>query len=79
MNVWSDIATVPRDGRTVWVAADEVGVFLMRWNPIGANEIFQPDPIGIWEAIDGSMTWSEIDGCGPTSWMPYSGDRRTLN
>lgn len=68
---WMDIQSVPRDGRIVWVHDDDAGTFPMVWNPIGSNSVFQPDPVGIWETPDGSMTWSEDGGYGPTKWCPY--------
>lgn len=68
---WMDIASVPRDGRLVWVGDPKAGRFVMRWNPRGSNSIFQPDPAGIWEASDESMTWSEFGGFGPRFWRPF--------
>lgn len=74
-DAWMDIQSVPRDGRLVWVGDPEAGKFVMRWNAIGNNDIFQPDPVGIWEAPDDSMTWSEDGGFGPTFWKPYHDPR----
>lgn len=70
-DAWLDIQSVPRDGQFVWVGAPDAGAFVMRWNPAGSNAIFQPDPVGIWETPDASMTWSEEDGAGPSKWRPY--------
>jgi hypothetical protein len=67
---YRDIATAPRDGTIVEVFDPDCGAFPMRWNPKGRNEIFQPYEYGIWEAPDGSITWSECKGCGPTLWRP---------
>lgn len=69
-NAWRAMDTAPRDGTIIFVGADSEW-FVMKWNPIGSNALFQPDPIGIWEAPDGSFTWSEDGGWGPTSWQPY--------
>lgn len=73
MDDWRDIGTAPRDGTIIRVMADEQ-CFNMLWNPQGSNTFFQPDPVGIWEAPDGSMTWSEEKGFGPTHWKPLAVD-----
>lgn len=68
MSEWRDISSVPRDGTIVIVGTPDDEWFTMRWNAIGSNSIFQPEPVGIWEAPDGSFTWSEERGYGPTHW-----------
>jgi hypothetical protein len=71
MNIeWRGISSAPRDGTTVIVGAPDDEWFTMRWNPRGRNSIFQPEPVGIWEAPDGSFTWSEEGGFGPSHWRP---------
>ena len=75
---WRDIASVPRDGTLVGVTDHESGSFLMRWNPTGSNPLIQPEPSGIWEASDGSFTWSEQEGFGPTHWLPEDEYRQHL-
>lgn len=67
---WQPISTAPRDGSIIEIGAEDAGRFPMRWNPHGRNEVFQPDAYGIWEAPDGSLTWSESLGAGPTHWRP---------
>lgn len=67
---WRPIETAPRDGTIVRVGAPDDEWFTMKWNPRGYNEIFQPEPTGIWETPDGSLTWTDADGAGPTHWAP---------
>jgi hypothetical protein len=67
---YRDIATAPRDGTLIEVFDPDCGSFPMRWNVAGSNALFQPNELGIWEASDGSMTWSEMQGFGPTLWRP---------
>lgn len=66
---WSPISAAPRNGLTVLVADPDCGVFAMAWVPTAENP-FVGDVMGLWEAPDRSMTWSEHDGCGPTLWKP---------
>lgn len=66
---YRDIATAPRDGTLIQVFHEDVGSFLMRWNASGSNALVSQD-IGIWEAPDGSFTWCEDDGHGPSHWRP---------
>lgn len=73
---WRSIDSAPRDGTIIRVMAEEEW-FEMRWNPQGSNEHFQPDPVGIWETPDASMTWSEDRGYGPTHWAPVEAGRHT--
>jgi len=69
-NEWRSIDTAPRDGTIVEVGCPGEVCFPMRWNPTGSNAFFQPEPTGIWEVPDRSMTWTEHDGAGPTHWRP---------
>jgi hypothetical protein len=69
MSKWQPIETAPKDGRAIIVADDEMGAFVMAWNPTGTNEIFAPGDVGIWEVLDGSMTWRAGE-FGPTKWAP---------
>ncbi len=62
------IETAPRDGTLIIVGHEDVGTFIMRWNPKGSNALVQPEPSGIWEARDGSITWSERGDGGPGWW-----------
>lgn len=62
------IATAPRDQRVIVVGHEEVGEFPMAWNPNGTNSLFAPGVVGIWEMVDGTMTWSEADDLGPSYW-----------
>ena len=72
MNDYRPIATAPRDGSLVDVMADDFGPYRMRWNPTGTNPLVLIEQ-GIWEAQDGSFTWCEDRGAGPTHWRPVSG------
>lgn len=63
------IDSAPRDGRLVQVFHEDVGSFVMRWNATGSNPLVSTDP-GIWEASDGSFTWCEDHGAGPSHWRP---------
>jgi len=65
------IETAPKDGRVIWVMHEDVGAFPMAWNAAGTNVLFAPGAMGMWEAPDGSMTWTDQDGCGPSHWAPY--------
>lgn len=58
------ISTAPRDGTPVILHADGARDSVMRWNPNGLNADFG---IGVWEALDGSFTWSDGD-YGPEAW-----------
>lgn len=40
----------------------------MRWDEEATNWI-SPTP-GMWVMCDGSATWSDADGFGPTKWRP---------
>lgn len=71
MSVWQLIETAPRDGTVIEVAADACGSFPMRWNPKGFNPLASRKP-GLWEIPDGSMTWTEDDGAGPTHWRYHA-------
>ena len=69
MDGWYDISTAPRDGTLIKIGADGEW-FVMRWNPEAKNGIF-PGVKGFWQVPDGSMTWCEEGGFGPTHWLPY--------
>lgn len=64
---WQPIETAPKDGRAIIVADDDVGAFVMAWNPRGTNETFAPGEVGMWEMLDGSMTWRDGE-FGPTKY-----------
>lgn len=66
-NDYQLIATAPRDGTVIEVMDPDCGSFPMRWNPEGDNAYLSTKP-GIWETADGSMTWCEDHGCGPSYW-----------
>ncbi|BCB18042.1 hypothetical protein OCUBac02_09360 [Bosea sp. ANAM02] len=68
-NDYRDIVSVPRDGSLVWVMHEDVGSFLMRWNAAASNPMVSTEP-GIWEAPDGSFTWCDKNGLGPSHWRP---------
>lgn len=65
---YAPIATVPRDGTIVIVAHEDVGAFPMRWDATATNALFAPGQVGLWVVPDGSFTWSEHDGLGPSHW-----------
>lgn len=74
--VWSPIATAPRDGTYVCVAAVDDGEgppeftdgpYLMRWDAKGVNPLVG-DVVGLWVAVGGTFTWDESRGAGPTHW-----------
>lgn len=67
------ITTAPRDGRVVIVGHEEVGEFLMAWNPKATNDLFAPGETGMWEMFDRSMTWRDGED-GPAYWRPLVGD-----
>lgn len=66
---WQQIDTAPRDGTLILVMDPDCGIFPMRWSPLARNPLSQPGR-GIWIMSDGSMTWSEYQGFGPSKWMP---------
>jgi hypothetical protein len=41
----------------------------MQWAHIQRNGLF-PGKVGMWTMCDGSMTWNDDDGYGPTAWRP---------
>ena len=66
--------TYPRDGSVVYVMHEDVGAFLMRWNPKKTNGLY-PGVIGMWECIDGGMTWTEHEGMGPSHYCAASAQK----
>ena len=66
---WEPIETAPRDGRAIWVMHEDVGKYLVAWNPVGTNEFFAPGDVGIWEALDKSFTWKAGEEDGPSHWV----------
>ena len=74
---WIDISSAPRDGRLIIVADPEVGSFPMRWDEEATNWI-SPTP-GMWVMCDGSATWSDADGFGPTKWRPLEASDRPVH
>lgn len=69
---WRTMTTAPRDGRPVELMDPEWGSFVMRWDADGDNALVSRQ-LGIWVALDGSMTWCEDHGCGPNYWRPVKG------
>jgi len=70
---FAPIDTASRTGVLILVAHEDVGAFPMRWNPEATNEMFAPGAAGLWEALDGSMTWHDAPGLGPSHWKPLDG------
>ena len=69
MRGWNDISSAPRDGTVIRVGA-EYEWYEMRWKEFGSSDAWRADVDGFWETPDGSFTWSEADGFGPTCWLP---------
>lgn len=65
---YAPISSAPRDGTLIIVAHDDVGAFPVRWNPEATNDLFAPGCSGLWVAPDGTFTWSEHGGLGPSHW-----------
>lgn len=63
------IETAPKNGLAIMVGHEDVGQFIMAWNATAQNPFFAPGQTGMWKTIDGSMTWSDADDCGPDYWM----------
>jgi hypothetical protein len=82
MSDWQTIDTAPRDGtliRVGWKGPHDAEMqewFTMRWGHIQQNGLFS-GVVGMWVAPDGSFTWNESGGFGPTHWMhePQEGER----
>jgi hypothetical protein len=73
MSDWQPIDTAPKDGTLLVLCWMDNGVpqetFLMQWGHIQANGLF-PGKVGMWVAPDGSFTWNDDGGGGPTHWKP---------
>jgi hypothetical protein len=67
MTDWQPIETAPTDGTLIEVMDPDCGVFPMRWDQRAVNPLVSDIP-GLWVASDGSMTWSNQRGYGPTKW-----------
>lgn len=64
------MSTAPRDGTTVELFAEDIGIVPMFWDPNGFNPLVSKTP-GIWKLVGGGMTWTEDDPDGaPTQWRP---------
>ena len=62
------IETAPRDGTLIVVGDPDAGWFPMQWGHIQQNGFFAPGVVGMWIMPDGSMTWTEHGGFGPSEW-----------
>lgn len=71
LEIYEPIASAPRDGRFIWVAADGEGEHLMRWDATATNGLI-PDVVGFWCAPNKAYTWAEGE-FGPTHWRPTKG------
>jgi hypothetical protein len=76
MTEWQPIETAPKDGTLIEVMDPDSGQFPMRWDPNAINLIVSDAP-GLWVASDGSMTWCDQKGFGPTKWRPLQEDDQT--
>jgi hypothetical protein len=80
MTDWQPIETAPRDGTLVcvgWKGPRDTEMqewFTMQWGHIQKNDLFAPGQIGMWVMPDGSLTWTESTGGGPTHWRPLLAD-----
>ena len=61
------ISTAHRTGLSITVGDPDCGEFIMHWDPKATNGLL-PGVMGFWVALDGSFTWSEHAGAGPTYW-----------
>lgn len=71
---WRPIETAPKDGTIIALTWEEDGMpseyHPMRWCHIQRNGMF-PGKVGMWTAPDGSYTWNDDRGGGPTHWAPH--------
>lgn len=67
---WQPIETAPRNGKIIEVMSEDAGQFTVKWNSTGYNWIVS-DKLGIWESPEGTFTWSDKAGFGPTHWRHY--------
>ena len=66
------MATAPRNGLSIILGDEDVGEFVMHWNPAAENPLFAPGRVGLWEAPDLSMTWMDDEELGPSWWRPLA-------
>lgn len=55
-----------------WFVGDQAQeIWPVQWGHITQNKFFAPGQVGMWVAPDGSYTWQDATGDGPTHWrMP---------
>lgn len=64
MSLRQPISEAPRNGRSLRVGDEGVGEFIMHWN--ADRTCWITGEFGVWEATNGSFTWTEHDNAGPT-------------
>jgi hypothetical protein len=75
MNKWQPIKTAPKDGTKIIVGFDAASVWVVHvawWDDglRGVNDIADPDDIGWWSYVRGSVTQEQLDGFRtPTHWI----------
>lgn len=73
MHNWQPIDTAPKDGTEVlltWMEKDKpADILRMVWDQNRENGLF-PGVVGMWATREGSYTWCDAHGYGPTHWAP---------